>query len=70
MTPCVLELDNDVLTMYYSAGEWYEPPAIGVAHSYDSGITWVKHGNPVFYPDPTSKYDHCKVTSPHVLYYD
>lgn len=33
MTPCVLELDNDVLRMY-SARKWYELDAIGVAHSY------------------------------------
>src|SRR6266516_4119533 len=70
MTPCVLELNSDVLRMYYSAGEWYEPDAIGVAHSYDGGTTWVKHRNPVFYPDPTSKHDNYKVTSPHVLYHD
>lgn len=70
MTPCVVELPNDVLRMYYSAGEWYEPDAIGVAHSYDGGMTWVKHGNPVFYPDPTSGHDNYKVTSPHVLFHE
>jgi predicted GH43/DUF377 family glycosyl hydrolase len=70
MTPCVIELANDVLRMYYSAGESYEPDAIGVAHSYDGGYTWVKHGNPVFYPDPTSTHDNYKVTSPHVLYHE
>ena len=70
MTPCVIELANDVLRMYYSAGEWYEPDAIGVAHSYDGGITWVKHGNPVFYPDPSSGHDNYKVTSPHVLVHE
>ena len=70
MTPCVIELENDVLRMYYSAGEWYEPDAIGVAHSYDGGMTWVKHGNPVLYPDPTSGHDNYKVTSPHVLFHD
>src|SRR5271170_6349453 len=70
MTPCVVELPNDVLRMYYSAGEWYEPDAIGVAHSYDGGMTWVKHGNPVFYPDPSSGHDNYKVTSPHVLVHE
>lgn len=70
MTPCVVELGNDTLRMYYSAGEAYEPDAIGVAHSYDEGKTWVKYGDPVFYPDPTSSSDNYKVTSPHILLYD
>jgi beta-1,2-mannobiose phosphorylase / 1,2-beta-oligomannan phosphorylase len=70
MTPCVIELENDVLRMYYSGGESYEPDAIGVAHSYDGGVTWVKHGDPIFFPDPTSKHDKYKVTSPHVIFHD
>jgi len=70
MTPCVIELENDVLRMYYSAGEAYEPDAIGVAHSYDGGATWVKHGDPVFYPDPESASDNFKVTSPHMIVRD
>src|SRR5579859_2124084 len=70
MTPCVIELDNDVLRMYYSGGESYEPDAIGVAHSYDGGVTWVKHGDPIFYPDPYSSHDNYKVTSPHVVFHD
>src|SRR5438874_6669030 len=61
MTPCVIELENDVLRMYYSGGESYEPDAIGVAHSYDGGVTWVKHGDPIFYPDPLSLDDNYKV---------
>lgn len=61
MTPCVIELENDALRMYYSGGESYEPDAIGVAHSYDGGVTWVKHGDPVFYPDPLSLDDNFKV---------
>src|SRR5271163_4309273 len=72
MTPCVIELPNDVLRMYYSAGEAYEPDAIGVAHSYDGGLTWVKHGDPIFEPDRISGevgawWDSYKVTSPHVI---
>jgi beta-1,2-mannobiose phosphorylase / 1,2-beta-oligomannan phosphorylase len=70
MTPCVIILPNDVLRMYYSAGEWFGPDVIGVAHSYDGGMTWVKHAEPVFYPDPTSQWDNLKVNSPHVLYHD
>ena len=70
MTPCVIELANDVLRMYYSGGDSYEPDAIGVAHSYDGGVTWVKHGDPVFFPDPYSPYDSYKVDSPHVVFHD
>jgi hypothetical protein len=70
MSPNVIELPNGVLRMYYSGGDWYEPDAIGAAHSYDGGITWVKHGDPIFYPDPTSQHDNYKVTSPHVLFHD
>jgi hypothetical protein len=70
MTPCVIELANDVLRIYCSVGEGYELDAIGVAHSYDGGITWVKHGNPVFSPDPSSGHDNHKVTSPHVLVHE
>lgn len=70
MTPCVIELPNGVLRMYYSGGEWYEPDAIGAAHSYDGGSTWVKQGDPILYPDPTSKHDNYKVSSPHVLFHD
>jgi predicted GH43/DUF377 family glycosyl hydrolase len=70
MTPCVIELGNGALRMYYSAGDAYEPDAIGVAHSYDGGYTWVKHGDPVLYPDPTSAHDNHKVTSPHVVFHD
>jgi beta-1,2-mannobiose phosphorylase / 1,2-beta-oligomannan phosphorylase len=70
MTPCVIELENSALRMYYSGGQWYEPDAIGVAHSYDGGTTWVKHGDPIFNPDPTSPFDNYKVTAPHVLFHD
>jgi predicted GH43/DUF377 family glycosyl hydrolase len=75
MTPSIIDLPNGALRMYYAAGETYEPDAIGVAHSYDGGITWVKHGNPVFLPDRTSGvigewFDSHKVTSPHVLVID
>lgn len=75
MTPTIVELPNDVLRMYYSAGETYEPDAIGVAHSYDGGMTWAKHGNPIFVPDKSSGkvgvwWDSYKVTSPHVIHGD
>jgi beta-1,2-mannobiose phosphorylase / 1,2-beta-oligomannan phosphorylase len=70
MTPSVIEVENDVLRMYYSGGEAEEPDSIGVAHSYDGGITWVKHGDPVFLPDPSSNYDNFKVTAPHIIIND
>jgi hypothetical protein len=69
MTPTIVDLPNDVLRMYYAAGESYEPDAIGVAHSYDGGL---KHGDPIFKPDRNSGevgvwWDSHKVTSPHVI---
>jgi beta-1,2-mannobiose phosphorylase / 1,2-beta-oligomannan phosphorylase len=73
MTPTIVDLPNDVLRMYYAGGEQYEPDAIGIAHSYDGGLTWVKHGDPIFKPDRQSGpigvwFDSHKVTSPHVVY--
>lgn len=75
MTPSVLMMENGILRMYYSAGQAYEPDSIGVAHSYDGGRTWVKHGNAIFGPDRTSGivgewWDSHKTTSPHVLLID
>ena len=75
MTPSVIDLPNGALRMYYAAGETYEPDAIGIAHSYDGGLTWVKHGDPIFKPDRTSGkigvwFDSHKVTSPHVIWHD
>ena len=70
MTPSIIELENQVLRMYYSGGESEEPDAIGVAHSYDGGVTWVKRGDPVFLPDPTSSWDNFKVTAPHIVIHD
>ena len=75
MTPSIIDLPNGALRMYYSAGETYEPDAIGIAHSYDGGLTWVKHGDPIFKPDRTSGkigvwFDSHKVTSPHVIQHD
>lgn len=75
MTPSVLMMENGIFRMYYSAGQAYEPDSIGVAHSYDGGRTWVKHGNAIFGPDRTSGivgewWDSHKTTSPHVLLID
>jgi predicted GH43/DUF377 family glycosyl hydrolase len=48
--------------MWYSAGEQYEPDAVGYATSPD-GLNWTKHpDNPVFKPDPTAIWEQAKVT--------
>jgi predicted GH43/DUF377 family glycosyl hydrolase len=53
--------------MWYSAGEQYEPNAIGHATSPD-GLTWTKHAdNPVFRPDPQCPWEKHKVTACQVL---
>jgi predicted GH43/DUF377 family glycosyl hydrolase len=52
-----------VFKMWYSAGEQYEPDAIGYATSSD-GLTWIKHaGNPVFKSDPGAVWEQYKVTA-------
>jgi len=53
--------------MWYSAGEQYEPDAIGYATSPD-GLIWTKYpANPVFRPDPSSPWDQDKVTAAQVI---
>jgi predicted GH43/DUF377 family glycosyl hydrolase len=48
--------------MWYSAGDQYEPDAVGYATSPD-GLSWAKHtDNPVFKPDPTAAWEQAKVT--------
>lgn len=43
--------------MWYSAGETYEPNAIGYATSAD-GIHWAKHpANPIFVHEPRNQYE-------------
>jgi beta-1,2-mannobiose phosphorylase / 1,2-beta-oligomannan phosphorylase len=49
--------------MWYSAGDQYEPDAIGYATSAD-GLTWQKlNSNPVFRPAPSPTWDGHKVTA-------
>lgn len=56
--------------MWYSAGQQWEPDAIGYATSPD-GINWFKHANnPVFYPDQQNKWEKHKVTGACVVPYD
>ncbi len=53
--------------MWYSAGEQYEPNAIGYATSPD-GIVWTKHPeNPIFAADPASSWERHKVTACQVI---
>ncbi len=53
--------------MWYSAGEWFEPDAIGYAES-DDGIVWEKHaGNPVLGPVPDNLHERKKVAACQVV---
>jgi len=53
--------------MWYSAGEQYEPDAIGYATSPD-GKSWTKYpNNPVFEPDKKLPWEACKVTACQVI---
>jgi predicted GH43/DUF377 family glycosyl hydrolase len=63
MCPHVLWDDQARLfRMWYSAGDQYEPDAIGYATSPD-GLKWTKHpSNPVFKPEPSLSWERAKVT--------
>ncbi len=53
--------------MWYSAGEQYEPNAIGYATSRD-GINWTKYkDNPIFAADPRNPWEQHKVTACQVI---
>ncbi len=55
-----------IYRMWYSAGDQYEPDAIGFATSKD-GVKWARHErNPVFRPDPRSPWEQHKVTGAQV----
>jgi beta-1,2-mannobiose phosphorylase / 1,2-beta-oligomannan phosphorylase len=56
-----------VFRMWYSAGEQYEPNAIGYATSPD-GVAWTKHEkNPIFTADTASAWEKHKVTACQVV---
>ena len=58
-----------LLRMWYSAGEQYEPDAIGYATSAD-GKAWTKlPGNPIFQADPKKPWEQCKVTACQVVHH-
>ena len=68
MCPHVLwDEDARLFRMWYSAGEQYEPNAIGYATSPD-GLAWTKsEQNPVFQPDPEHAWEKAKVTACQVI---
>jgi predicted GH43/DUF377 family glycosyl hydrolase len=64
MCPHVLwDTDTRRFRMWYSAGDQYEPDAIGYATSLD-GLIWQKDAsNPIFRPDLASTWEQHKVTA-------
>ena len=64
MCPHVIwDPDQNLFRMWYSAGDQYEPDAIGYATSAD-GLHWRKDpSNPIFKPVPTSAWEQHKVTA-------
>lgn len=68
MCPHVLwDGGQKLFRMWYSAGEQYEPDAVGYATSQD-GIQWKKRGDgPVFMADPAKRWEQHKVTAVQVL---
>jgi len=64
MCPHVLwDQQTEQYCMWYSAGEQYEPDAIGYATSRD-GLRWDKdRSNPVFRPDSSYPWEKAKVTA-------
>ncbi len=61
------EADSKLYRMWYSAGDQYEPDAIGLASSAD-GLNWRKFaGNPIFKPDRSKGWDAYKVTGAQVV---
>ncbi|MBQ3350968.1 MAG: hypothetical protein IJG38_11255 [Thermoguttaceae bacterium] len=70
MCPHVLWDESEkTFKMWYSAGEQYEPNALGYATSPD-GVHWTKHpNNPIFKPDKSVKWEQHKVTAAQVFPY-
>ena len=68
MCPHVLyDEEKKLYRMWYSGGEQYEPNAIGYATSQD-GKLWVKHEkNPIFGPEPKSRWEKDRVTACQVV---
>lgn len=70
MCPDVLwDGENRIWKMWYSAGEQYEPNAIGYATSKD-GLHWDKYAtNPVMTPDPRFDWEKNRVAAVQVIYW-
>ncbi len=68
MCPHVLYDDQSRLyRMWYSGGEQHEPNAIGHATSTD-GVAWIKHkDNPIFKPEPKTRWEKDRVTGCQVV---
>jgi predicted GH43/DUF377 family glycosyl hydrolase len=68
MCPHVLYDEQEKLyRMWYSGGEQNEPNAIGYATSPD-GVKWTRHAaNPIFRPDPRSRWENDRVTGCQVV---
>ena len=68
MNPDVMwDEDANRFKMWYSAGEQYEPNAIGYAESED-GIHWEKYaGNPIFQANPQNTWERHKAAGCHVV---
>ena len=64
MCPHVIwDPEQNLFRMWYSAGDQYEPDAIGYATSLD-GLHWRKGASdPIFKPDPTNPWEQHKVTA-------
>jgi len=63
----VWDEENGLYRMWYSAGEQYEPNAIGYATSRD-GRNWSKlKDNPVFTANPNNRWEQHKVTAAQVI---
>lgn len=69
MSPHVIWDDiENVYKLWYSAGEQYEPNAIGYATSTD-GVHWNKYGsNPVFYANSDIPWESHKVAGCQIIY--
>jgi beta-1,2-mannobiose phosphorylase / 1,2-beta-oligomannan phosphorylase len=68
MCPHVLyDAGEKLYRMWYSAGEQWEPDAIGYATSSD-GLKWARHDkNPIFRPDPKNDWEKDRVTACQVI---
>lgn len=71
MCPHVIWDENtEIYRMWYSAGDQYEPDAIGYATSRD-GDNWTKNpANPIFKADSGLEWERHKVTACQVIYMD